>query len=80
MPLSADTPTRYRVGDLRTFAFELTAHAGVRTDIARDVADVLLDAGKGVKGQPGKGGGHLGLCGVKGPRRKRRGFPRVSLE
>ncbi len=44
MPLSADTPTRYRVGDLRTFAFELTAHAGVRTDIARDVADVLLDA------------------------------------
>jgi len=44
MPLSADKPTRYRVGDLRSFAFELTAHAGVRTDIARDVADVLLDA------------------------------------
>jgi LDH2 family malate/lactate/ureidoglycolate dehydrogenase len=44
MPLSADKPTRYRVGDLRSFAFELTARAGVRTDIARDVADVLLDA------------------------------------
>jgi LDH2 family malate/lactate/ureidoglycolate dehydrogenase len=44
MPQSADKPARYRVDDLRSFAFELTAHAGVRTDIARDVADVLLDA------------------------------------
>jgi L-lactate dehydrogenase len=44
MPLSADKPTRYRVDDLRNFALELTAHAGLRTDIARDVAEVLLDA------------------------------------
>jgi LDH2 family malate/lactate/ureidoglycolate dehydrogenase len=44
VPLSADKPTRYRVDDLRNFALELTAHAGVRTDIARDVAEVLLDA------------------------------------
>src|SRR6202165_3462050 len=44
MPKSADKPARYRVDDLRSCAFELTAHAGVRTDIARDVADVLLDA------------------------------------
>ena len=44
MPLSADKTTRYRVDDLRNFALELTAHAGLRTDIARDVAEVLLDA------------------------------------
>jgi L-lactate dehydrogenase len=44
VPLSADKPTRYRVDDLRNFALELTAHAGVRTDIARDVAEVLLNA------------------------------------
>jgi LDH2 family malate/lactate/ureidoglycolate dehydrogenase len=43
-PPSADNPTRYGVDTLRTFARELTAHAGLRSDIARDVADVLLDA------------------------------------
>ncbi len=43
MPTSADT-TRYDAGKLRDFARELTARSGMRGDIARDVADVLLDA------------------------------------
>jgi LDH2 family malate/lactate/ureidoglycolate dehydrogenase len=44
MPPPADKPTRYRVEALRNFARELTAHSGMRADIARDLADVLLDA------------------------------------
>jgi L-lactate dehydrogenase len=44
MPLSAEKPTRYGVEKVRNFARELTAHAGVRMDIARDVVEVLLDA------------------------------------
>jgi LDH2 family malate/lactate/ureidoglycolate dehydrogenase len=43
-PLSSDKPTRYGVEVLRTFARELALRAGLRADIARDVADVLLDA------------------------------------
>jgi LDH2 family malate/lactate/ureidoglycolate dehydrogenase len=43
-PPSADKPTRYGVDELRTFARELTARAGLRADIARDLADVLLEA------------------------------------
>lgn len=35
--------TRYRAGDLAGFAHALLARAGVRDDIARDVADVLVD-------------------------------------
>jgi LDH2 family malate/lactate/ureidoglycolate dehydrogenase len=44
MPSSAEKPTRYRVDDLRKFALDLTAHAGLRVDIARDVVEVLLEA------------------------------------
>lgn len=43
MPPSADKPTRYDAGKLREFARELTTRSGMRADIARDVADVLLD-------------------------------------
>jgi L-lactate dehydrogenase len=43
-PTSADRPKRYGVDTLRNFARELTSRAGMRADIARDVADVLLDA------------------------------------
>ena len=39
-----DKPVRYGVDPLRNFARELASRAGMRTDIARDVADVLLDA------------------------------------
>jgi LDH2 family malate/lactate/ureidoglycolate dehydrogenase len=44
IPQSADKPTRYGADSLRNFARELTAQAGVRPDIARDIADVLLEA------------------------------------
>ena len=44
IPQSADKPMRYGVDKLRNFARELAAHAGMRADMARDVADVLLDA------------------------------------
>jgi len=44
MPSSAEKPTRYRVDDLRKFALDLTAHAGLRADIARDVVEILLEA------------------------------------
>jgi LDH2 family malate/lactate/ureidoglycolate dehydrogenase len=44
MPPSADKPIRYDAGKLREFARELTAQSGMRNDIARDVADMLLDA------------------------------------
>ena len=43
-PPSSDGPTRYGVDALRSFARALTSRAGMRSDIARDVADVLLDA------------------------------------
>ncbi len=39
-----DKAVRYGVDPLRNFARELASRAGMRTDIARDVADVLLDA------------------------------------
>jgi len=44
MPPSADKPIRYDAGKLREFARELTAQSGMRNYIARDVADMLLDA------------------------------------
>jgi LDH2 family malate/lactate/ureidoglycolate dehydrogenase len=46
MPMSpsADEPTRYAVDALRNFARELTSRSGMRADIARDLADILLDA------------------------------------
>ena len=44
IPQSADKAARYGADNLRSFARELTAQAGVRPDIARDVADVLLEA------------------------------------
>lgn len=44
IPQSADKPARYDVDQLRSFARELAGRAGMRPDIARDVADVLLDA------------------------------------
>src|SRR5881397_2839538 len=37
------TTALYRADDLRDFARALIERAGVRSDIARDVADVLLD-------------------------------------
>ena len=43
-PPSSDEPPRYGVDALRSFARELASRAGMRTDIAHDVADVLLDA------------------------------------
>lgn len=41
--ISAAPDTRYRAGDLAAFAGALLARAGVRDDIARDVAGVLVD-------------------------------------
>ena len=38
-----ETPVRYPAERLRAFAAALTERAGVRADIARDVADVLLE-------------------------------------
>ena len=38
-----DTPTRYRADSLRKFAHALLERAGVRADIATDVAAILLD-------------------------------------
>jgi LDH2 family malate/lactate/ureidoglycolate dehydrogenase len=43
-PPSADKPTRYGVEAVRNFARELASRSGMRADIARDLADVLLDA------------------------------------
>jgi L-lactate dehydrogenase len=43
MPTSDERPVRYRAEQLRQFAQALIERAGVRADIARDVADVLLD-------------------------------------
>jgi len=42
--LSPDTPVRYRAEALRQFAKSLFERAGARTDIAADVATILLDA------------------------------------
>jgi L-lactate dehydrogenase len=44
MDTTAQQATRYRTDDLRAFARALLERAGVRADIGRDVADVLLDA------------------------------------
>lgn len=44
MDTTAPQATRFRVDDLRAFARALLDRAGVRVDIGRDVADVLLDA------------------------------------
>ena len=44
MDTTAPQATRYRVDDLRAFARALLDRAGVRADIGRDVADILLDA------------------------------------
>ncbi|TMG85246.1 MAG: Ldh family oxidoreductase, partial [Betaproteobacteria bacterium] len=38
-----EIPRRYRADELRVFARNLLEHTGVRDDIARDIADVLLD-------------------------------------
>jgi L-lactate dehydrogenase len=43
MPTSDEKPVRYPAERLRAFAQALIERAGVRADIARDVADVLLD-------------------------------------
>ena len=43
MSTSDDHSVRYPAERLRAFAFALLERAGVRADIARDVADVLLD-------------------------------------
>jgi LDH2 family malate/lactate/ureidoglycolate dehydrogenase len=43
MPTSNDNPRAYPAERLRAFASALVERAGVRADIARDVADVLLD-------------------------------------
>ena len=43
MPISDEKPIRYPAEGLRAFALALTGRAGLRSDIARDVADVLLD-------------------------------------
>ena len=43
MPMSDEKPVRYPAERLRAFALALIERAGVRADIARDVADVLLD-------------------------------------
>ena len=43
MPTSDERPVRYRAEQLRAFAQALIERAGVRADIARDVAEVLLD-------------------------------------
>jgi LDH2 family malate/lactate/ureidoglycolate dehydrogenase len=44
MDTTAQQATRYRADDLRAFARALLDRAGVRADIGRDVADILLDA------------------------------------
>ncbi|MGH8851320.1 MAG: Ldh family oxidoreductase [Casimicrobiaceae bacterium] len=44
MHATSPQPARFRADDLRAFARALLARAGVRADIAHDVADVLLDA------------------------------------
>ena len=36
-----EIPRRYRAGELRVFARTLLERAGVRDDIARDIADVV---------------------------------------
>ena len=41
--MSANPPPRYAAQDLRAFARALLERSGLRGDIARDVADVLLD-------------------------------------
>jgi L-lactate dehydrogenase len=44
MDTTAQQATRYRADDLNAFARALLDRAGVRADIGRDVADILLDA------------------------------------
>ena len=44
MDTTAKQATRYRADELRAFARALLDRAGMRADIGRDVADVLLDA------------------------------------
>lgn len=44
MDTTTQQATRFRADDLRAFARALLDRAGVRTDIGRDVADILLDA------------------------------------
>ena len=44
MDTTAPQATRYRADALRAFARALLDRAGVRADIGRDVADILLDA------------------------------------
>jgi L-lactate dehydrogenase len=44
MHATAQQPARFRADDLRSFARTLLDRAGVRADIARDVADILLEA------------------------------------
>src|SRR5215475_15748770 len=43
MPAREEKPVRYPAEQLRAFAAALLERAGMRGDIARDVADVLLD-------------------------------------
>ncbi len=43
MPQTVETSARYRADELRDFARVLLERAGARSDIARDMADVLLD-------------------------------------
>ncbi|MGH8713975.1 MAG: Ldh family oxidoreductase [Casimicrobiaceae bacterium] len=44
MHATAQQAARFRADDLRAFARALLDHAGVRADIAQDVADILLEA------------------------------------
>lgn len=44
MLAAAQQASRFRADDLRGFARTLLERAGVRADIARNVADILLDA------------------------------------
>ena len=44
MDNTAQQARRFRADDLRAFARALLDRAGVRADIGRDVADILLDA------------------------------------
>lgn len=43
MAQTIETSARYRADELRDFAHALLERAGARTDIAQDIADVLLD-------------------------------------